>query len=316
MTSSQSYHGLFLINKDSGMTSHDVVHRLRRILGTSSVGHSGTLDPLADGLLILLAGEATKLSNYILEGNKSYHLEMKLGLTTDTLDVTGAAIEEKPVDVSTAMIRSRECEFAGEKEWRVPKYSAIKIKGKKLYEYARADEPIETPKKLMKFWDVEFLQHEGDRVQFHLHCSKGSYIRTWINEFGQSLGCGAAMSRLTRTSSDPFHLNQAQNLNQIESELKSGRTPVCFVPLDRALPQAKNLRVKGLDQKLLKNGQISHDLRLRLIQICDPEKDRVMLVSTFDSQPVALIGFEPQVGFVIRRVFHFETSKDSSSTKD
>lgn len=304
-----AYHGLFLVNKDSGMTSHDVVYRLRKILGISSIGHSGTLDPLAEGLLIMLVGEATKLSQYILEGNKSYKLEMQLGLRTDTFDITGEKLEIKNVDVSTSLIQEHAKEFSGEKEWSVPVHSAVKIKGKKLYEYARNQEEIVPPKKIMKFWDVEFLHREGDLIQFHLHCSKGSYIRSWIQEFGLNLGCGATMTKLLRTSSVPFALKQSLSLHEIEAAIKTNQTPSCFIPLEQALPQSKKIRIKGMDQKLLRNGQISHDLKLKLIQICDPQMDRLMLVTSMESEPLALIGFEPGKGFAIRRVFHFETSK-------
>ncbi len=309
-SSSTTYHGLFLVNKDAGMTSHDVVYRLRKILGISSIGHSGTLDPIAQGLMVMLVGEATKLSQYILEGNKSYQLEMQLGVRTDTFDITGEKLEIKNADISTSSLQNRAQEFSGEKEWSVPIHSAIKVKGKKLYEYARQQEEIVPPKKIMKFWDVEFLNREGDLVQFHLHCSKGSYIRSWIQEFGLSLGCGATMTKLVRTSSVPFNLKQSLSLHEIENEIKENRQPACFVPLSQALPETKKIRVKGLDHKLLKNGQISHDLKLKLIQICDPQIDRLMLVTSMATEPLALIGFEPKVGFSIRRVFHFESSKN------
>lgn len=304
-----SYHGLFLVNKDAGMTSHDVVYRLRKILGISSIGHSGTLDPIAEGLMVMLVGEATKLSQYILEGNKSYQLEMQLGVRTDTFDITGEKLEVKDVDVTDSLIQNQAREFSGEKEWSVPIHSAIKVKGKKLYEYARQEQEIVPPKKLMKFWDVEFLQREGDLVRFHLHCSKGSYIRSWIQEFGLSLGCGATMTKLTRTSSVPFGLKQSMKLQDIQEAIRENRRPPCFVPLEEALPGVKKIRIKGMDQKLLKNGQISHDLKLKLIQACNPGTDRLFLMTSFENQPLALVGFEPQVGFSIRRVFHFESSK-------
>ena len=303
----KNLHGLFLVNKDVGITSHDVVYRLRKILGISSIGHSGTLDPIAGGLLVMLVGEATKLSQYILEGDKSYQLEMQLGLQTDTFDITGEKLKEVIVDISQEEIQKTLVHFSGEKEWPVPIHSAIKVKGKKLYEYARSDQEVEVPKKKMKFWNVEFLSQEQNRVQIHLHCSKGSYIRTWINEFGLKLGCGATMTQLTRTTSVPFELGQAFTLNQIENTLKNNDSLSCFIPLEHALPGAKKIRVKGQDQRLLKNGQISHDLKLKLIHACNPEIDRLIFVTSNESEPLALIGFEEHVGFSIRRVFHFES---------
>ncbi len=280
---------------------------MRKILGISSIGHSGTLDPIAQGLLVMLVGEATKLSQYILEGDKSYQLEMQLGIQTDTFDITGEKLKETSVNVSPEDIRENLLDFSGEKEWSVPIHSAIKVKGKKLYEYARAEQQVEVPKKKMKFWNVEFLSQEENRVRIHLHCSKGSYIRTWINEFGLKLGCGATMTQLTRTASVPFQLNQALTLNEIENSIKNNDPLSCFIPLELALPGAKKIRIKGQDLRLLKNGQISHDLKLKLIHACNPEVDRLIFVTSNESEPLALIGFEEKVGFSIRRVFHFES---------
>lgn len=300
------FHGIFLVNKESGVTSHDVVARMRKILGTSAVGHSGTLDPIANGLLVLLVGEATKLSQYILEGDKAYKLEMQLGIQTDTFDITGEIIKEQIADIKTETLMELLPEFSGEKEWQVPVHSAVKVKGKKLYEYARNEQFVETPRKIMKFWDVQFLVRNENKIQIHLHCSKGSYIRTWINEFGLRLGCGAAMSGLTRTKSIPYSLEQASTLDEIDLKIKSSQDMSCFIPLGNALPNVKKIKIKGQDQRLLKNGQISHDLKLKLIQSCDPQTDRLIFVTSYDSDPLALIGFQEGVGFSIRRVFHFD----------
>ena len=164
--------GLLLVNKPTGMTSHDVVSVVRRALNTREVGHSGTLDPMASGLMVLLIGEATKLSSYVTEGNKSYEVGLKLGVTTDTLDTTGQVLTEKQVSSTDEDVQKSALALVGEMILPIPIFSAKKIDGKKLYEYAREGEAVEIPSKVMKFWNVETRENRA----FHLHCSKGSFI--------------------------------------------------------------------------------------------------------------------------------------------
>src|SRR5258708_717792 len=141
-----SWHGLLLVHKSSGMTSHDVVARARRILRTREIGHAGTLDPLASGLMVLLVGRATKLSDYILNGDKAYQAVVQFGVITDSMDITGQVLTEKPVTFSEAEMLAAIEKLRGEIELEVPKYSAIKVEGRKLYEYARKDQEVVVPK--------------------------------------------------------------------------------------------------------------------------------------------------------------------------
>lgn len=311
MTTNSPFHGLLLVDKPSGISSHDVVARLRRILGTRAVGHSGTLDPMASGLMACLINEGTKLSQYILEGDKGYRVRLQLGVRTDTLDMTGTVLETLPVDVTREKILSEAAKLVGEMEVEVPIYSAIKVQGKKLYEYARGDQEVVIPKKVMKFWDVEPLDVGPDWAEFDIKCSKGGYIRTWVDLLGKNLGCGAAMSGLRRTWSAPYLLPQAQTLEMIEAEVKA-QTPetawkgTAFVPMDRALPSTKRVRVKGQCRVLLSNGQISHDLRTQLIAQFNPELDQYIQILAQDSGDLlAVVGLEPGKGFVIRRGFRY-----------
>lgn len=301
-----NFHGLVLVRKPSGVTSHDVVSRLRRILGTKSIGHAGTLDPMAEGLMVALVGEATKLSQYILEGDKAYHLKARLGVETDTLDITGEVLKTHPVMVSPERVREVGLSLQGALSLKVPIYSAIKIKGQKLYDYARNDEAVEVPHKDMKFWNVEYLGLEGDEAEFRFHCSKGSYVRSWIDVLGARLGCGATMSALTRTWSDPYSLEQSIRLEDLEAALKAGQEVAAMIPLDRALPAVKKVRVKGHDQTLLSNGQISHDLRSFLITLFDPQRDEIIQIFSLSSgKLMALVGIEKDRGFVIKRVIRY-----------
>ncbi|MEY4617805.1 MAG: tRNA pseudouridine(55) synthase TruB [Pseudomonadota bacterium] len=302
-----SLHGLLLVRKPSGMTSHDLVYQVRRALGIKEVGHAGTLDPLAEGLMVLLLGEATKMSSYVLEQDKQYEVEFKPGIETDTLDITGAILQERPVTLSNEEIIAEALKLHGDFVWEVPMYSATKVGGKKLYEQARAGEtPVMIPKKSMSFWGVEYLEgRDGQKFRFRLNCSKGSFIRTWVQQLGQTLGFGAVMTGLCRTYSAPYSLDRAIDLKDLSPEIGSDRSGA-FISLLAALPHFKTIRVSGHSEGLIKNGQISHELRRQLIVAFDPEKDQgVKVISQRPEELLALVGLEKEKGFVVRRVFRY-----------
>lgn len=293
--------GLLLINKPTGLTSHDVVSRVRRILKTKEVGHSGTLDPLATGLMVLLIGEATKLSSFVTEGNKSYEVGVKLGVSTDTLDITGQVLSEKQVTQNSSQILEMALSLIGEMNLPIPMYSAKKLDGKKLYEYAREGEKIEQPSKVMNFWDVKPTQD----LSFHLHCSKGSFIRSWVQLLGEKLGCGATLKSLNRTSSHCFSLADAISLDLLE-KMEAENIGNTLISLDQALEGVKSIRVKGQDAVLMKNGQISHSLRSQLISRFNPDLDEVIQILPEEKgKLLALVGLEKGQGFKIKRVFKY-----------
>lgn len=307
MKNSPLFHGLVLVKKPAGVTSHDVVARARRVFQTPSVGHCGTLDPMATGLLILLVGEATKVSQYILEGDKSYRVGVKLGQETDTLDTTGEIISQSEVRVSKEDLFVAAGKLSGTFQWVIPKYSAKKVDGKKLYEYAREGKAVEIPTKEMKFWDVKYLGSSPDASQeiFEMTCSKGSFIRSWVSQLGKDLGCGATMASLERTASSPFRLSEAITLEEVGAALAETALPQALIPLESALPASKRVKVRGLDAHLFKNGQIGHELRARLIQIFDPKSDQFVFIVSGESQkPMGLVSVEPGKGFTVRRVFN------------
>ncbi|CAI2185801.1 15958_t:CDS:2 [Funneliformis geosporum] len=192
--------GLLLIDKPAGITSHKVVEIIRKKLGIKKVGHAGTLDPLATGLLIIMLGKATKVSNLLIGQSKTYEVEMKLFLETDTGDITGKIIKaQKP---------------------QPPMYSAIKIKGKKLYQYARKGMLIEVPPRLVKIREIKLLNYapQAAKINFLAECSKGTYIRSLVKDMAEKLGTIATVNQLRRISSGKFQVSQALNLAEIEKE--------------------------------------------------------------------------------------------------
>lgn len=307
-----SLHGLLLVDKPSGMTSHDVVSRVRRIAGTKEVGHSGTLDPLASGLMVVLLGEATKLSSIVTEGDKAYEVQVQLGVETDTLDITGQIEKTNPVNLKKDQVIAQALNLLGEMQLPIPLYSAKKIDGKKLYEYAREGEEVEVPSKTMVFWNVTYIENEDaekeHRYSFHLHCSKGSFIRSWVKLLGEKLGCGATMSALRRTKSHDFTVEQALELQNLLDQKDAGQLNLLnlIVPINEAISGVRNIKVHGHDEVLLNNGQISHDLRSKLIVLFNPDRDQWVFASSRDGQQVlAIIGLEPEVGFKIKRGFRY-----------
>jgi tRNA pseudouridine55 synthase len=297
----KSYHGLLLVDKPSGFSSHDVVSQIRKIFGTKEVGHSGTLDPMATGLMVLLLGEATKLSNYITDGDKAYDVGVRMGIETDTLDTTGIVIQEKPVLKSHTEIQNLAVNLVGEFQLPIPMYSAKKIDGKKMYEYARENQIIEIPQKKMTFLDVQKISDE--EIQFSIQCSKGSFIRSWVKLLGEKCETVATMSALRRTRSHLFQIENAVTFETLKNNLEN--LDQYLVSMSDALPEVKKIKVKGQDETLLRNGQISHDLRAQLIIKFNPAVDELIQICPASGVGIlALIGIEPEKGFKIRRIFN------------
>ncbi len=296
----KKHHGLLLLDKPQGLSSHDVVSLVRKIFGTKEVGHSGTLDPMATGLMVILLGEATKLSNYITDGDKGYQVSVRMGIETDTLDTTGIITQEKPVLKSPIEIQNIAVNLVGEFQLPIPMYSAKKIDGKKMYEYAREGVVIEVPQKKMTFWDVQKLNTD---FEFSIQCSKGSFIRSWVKLLGEKCDTVATMSALRRTRSHLFNLENAVTFETLKNNLDN--LDNYLISMSDALPEVKKIKVKGQDETLLKNGQISHDLRSQLIIKFNPDVDELIQICPASGVGIlALIGIEPDKGFRIKRIFN------------
>ena len=300
----EQLNGLLLVDKPQDMTSHDVVAKTRKILGQKSVGHTGTLDPLATGLLVLVLGEGTKLSDYLMAADKSYSLKIKLGVTTDTLDRTGKVLTESDGRVEAARLERAVADLNGEFDWEVPLFSAAKVDGKKLYEHGRAGtgEDVIRPVKKMKFWDVEILERGEDRLEAAMSCSKGSFVRTWAAQLGESLGTGAMVEELRRLRVGRWEVQQAATLEQLAEGQRSA-----FVPMGQALPDLRPVVASPREMKLVVNGQIPKDLASRLMfeqkQAIQEQKSVFIKVLTGGGELLAIFAAEPGQGLKIRRVF-------------
>ncbi len=245
--------GYLLVNKPKGPTSHDVVMKMRKIFKTKKVGHTGTLDPLATGLMVILIGKATKAADYITHDDKAYIAELKLGVISDTLDITGELTYLEKKEFSKSEVESALLSFIGESEQIPPMYSAKKIDGKKLYELARKGISVERKAVTINIPEIKILEIDGDKVKFYVHCSKGTYIRSLIDDFGKKLGYGAVMTSLKRVLSGNFSFenDKVYTIEEIENEENPYSLLQC---VDKAFYHYPKLTMNEHEEKFIKNG--------------------------------------------------------------
>lgn len=249
------YDAILLIDKSEGETSFDAVRKVRRILKAKKAGHAGTLDPFATGLLILLLGQGTKLSSYLMSAEKDYRATMRLGIETDTQDLTGSVTERRPVTrLDAETIRAAAVGFVGEIEQVPPIYSAVKLKGKRAYEFARKGISVELKKRRVKILSLEIVSVELPDVTMDVTCSSGTYIRSLAADLGTKLGTGAHLRALRRLRSGPFSVNEAIDLKHIGSKGSEDILLRRLIPLRGALPHLKEVAVDDLTAKNVRNG--------------------------------------------------------------
>lgn len=247
--------GILLIDKKENYTSRDVVNKVGKTLGTKKVGHTGTLDPLATGVLVLCIGSATKLNEILTATYKEYEAEVTLGILTDTLDITGNVLKEEKTYITKEQILEALNKMTGQYIQEVPLYSAVKVNGRKLYEYARLGESVELPKREV---DIKKLELVGDikyidnRTIFNIRClvSKGTYIRALVNDIATSLNTIGVMSKLKRTKQGKFKLEDCYNIDNIENGNYK------LITIDEILSEYPRVMVEGLEEKLVSNGAI------------------------------------------------------------
>jgi tRNA pseudouridine55 synthase len=248
--------GYLLINKDKGPTSHDIVFKLRKLLKTKRVGHTGTLDPLASGLMVACIGNATKASDYITNGDKAYIATMELGFISDTLDNTGEIVALPKKELTDTEIYNAFLGFKGEIAQIPPMYSAKKINGQKLYELARQGKTIKREPAKIQIKDIKILEIKDNKVEFYVLCSKGTYIRSLIDDIGKSLSYGAIMTDLTRVQSGMFNLEnkRAYTIAELSAFESISEIEKLLYPIDTAFLSYKKLKVSNEIERLIKNG--------------------------------------------------------------
>ncbi len=247
--------GIFNIYKQKGFTSHDVVAIVRKTIQQKKVGHTGTLDPDAEGVLPICVGKATKLADYIMEGKKGYRAVVTLGTSTTTEDASGEIIEKKEFIFDEQNITKAVQSFLGTYKQTPPMYSAIKINGKKLYELAREGKEIERKAREITIFDIKITKFmPPEQFEIDVICSKGTYIRTLCADIGKKLNCGAHMHSLLRTSSSMFTLDTAITLDELKELAEKQQLQKVLLTLDSALQQYSSIIVSSKANKLLYNG--------------------------------------------------------------
>lgn len=247
--------GVLNIYKEKGYTSHDVVACLRRIIGQKKIGHTGTLDPDAEGVLPVCLGKATKLCDMLTDKDKTYEAVLLLGKTTDTQDITGNVLEERNTgDVTEEAAEEAIRKFIGEYDQIPPMYSALKVGGKKLYELAREGKTVERKSRRVTIHDIRISEIRLPEIRMEVDCSKGTYIRTLCNDIGELLGTGGCMKELKRLRVGRFCLEESRKLSEIEQMQEAGRLEEVMIPLDEMFSDLPEIVLKKEYTSLAYNG--------------------------------------------------------------
>ncbi|MGL5532994.1 MAG: tRNA pseudouridine(55) synthase TruB [Plesiomonas shigelloides] len=216
-------HGILLLDKPQGITSNDALQKVKRLYNANKAGHTGALDPLATGMLPICLGEATKFSQYLLDSDKRYRVIAKLGQRTDTSDSDGEVIQVRPVQVTAEQLDEALTHFRGDLQQIPSMYSALKYEGKPLYEYARQGIEVPRESRPITVYELTLIRFEGDEVELEVHCSKGTYIRTIVDDLGERLGCGAHVIYLRRLAVATYPMERMVTLEQVEALLEKAR---------------------------------------------------------------------------------------------
>lgn len=246
--------GLLNVRKEKGFTSHDVVAKLRGILHMKKIGHTGTLDPDAEGVLPVALGKATRLVEFLTEKEKTYEAVLHLGIETDTQDISGTVLAQKEVTVTEEEVRKAILGFLGPQMQVPPMYSALKVDGKKLYELAREGKNVERTPRPVHFYAIDILEIALPFVRYSVTCSKGTYIRTLCHDIGMALGCGGCMESLLRTKSGRFTIEESYTLAQIQAAADAGTAEELVLGIEEILAEYPRICCTKEGDKLLRNG--------------------------------------------------------------
>ena len=248
--------GILPVDKPAGFTSFDVIAKLRGVTHTRKIGHSGTLDPMATGVLPLFFGTATKACSILPNEDKRYAASLRLGMTTDTEDITGKILSETPSAVTEERFRAVAAEFVGALMQTPPMYSAVKVGGRPLYDLARKGREVERPAKEIRVYslDVTAFDEEAQTAQIEVFCGKGTYIRTLIVDMGRILGCGAVMTALRRTEAGGFCESECYTIAEVQEMMANGTLEAALLPPKRLFDSLPRLELCDFDARLYQNG--------------------------------------------------------------
>ncbi len=276
--------GVLIVNKPQGWTSHDVVAKLRGIYREKRIGHSGTLDPMATGVLVVFLGRATRAVELCENDDKEYEAGLRLGLVTNTQDTTGETLEVRPVVVTEEQVREAMDAFVGPIQQIPPMYSAVKIGGKKLYELARKGQSVERKPRDITIHSLDILDHQGDDYLLRANCSKGTYVRTLCHDIGEKLGCGGCMYALRRTRAGRFTLSDAVTLEEIQAAKEQGTHEALLRPVDSLFSRYPETVLSEKNVTRCKNGTDIPGISLAqgIYRVYSPEGEFLMLGKSQD----------------------------------
>ena len=247
--------GVFLLDKPQGMSSNDIMQKVKRVFQANKAGHTGALDPLATGMLPICLGEATKFSQFLLDADKRYMVTAKLGERTDTSDAEGQVVETRPVNVETSQILTALEQFRGDILQVPTMFSALKHNGKPLYEYARAGITVEREARPITIFELNFIEYQTPFLTLEVHCSKGTYIRTLVDDLGEVLGCGAHVTVLRRTAVADYPTEKMMTWDALQALAEQGDLDQHLLPIDTAVSKLPALKLNAEQSKGIGFGQ-------------------------------------------------------------
>lgn len=277
--------GIILLDKPEGITSFGAVARVRRICGEKKCGHTGTLDPMATGVLTIMLGGSTRFCELLPSHDKAYIATFRLGTVTDTLDITGKVLETREVTVTAEQVKEKIKSFIGEISQLPPMFSAVSVNGQRLYDLARQGIEVERKAREVTVFSIEMLsenEQEGDYTVC-VECSSGTYIRTLIADLGEALGCGAVMTALRRTKANGFDISQAVTVEELAEKAEKGELDSVLIPVDKALEEYPVIKVTAAQAKRFRNGgeldlqRLKYPRMLGFFRIYDPEDNFIGL---------------------------------------
>lgn len=273
--------GIIILDKPKGMTSFGAVARVRRLCGEKKCGHTGTLDPMATGVLTIMLGATTRFAELLPVSDKAYTASFRLGLVTDTLDITGKVIKTFPITANAEQVKEKLKNFVGEISQLPPMYSAVSVNGQRLYELARNGIEVERKPRNVTVYSARLLAENEEKGEYSLHieCSAGTYIRSLVSDLGEALGCGAVLTELRRTKANGFSLENAVSLEELENAVKNGTISESVLPLDAAMDEYPQITVTAAQAKRFSNGgdlllqRLRYPKTIGLFRIYDPENN-------------------------------------------